>query len=262
MIKSIFIKIAIPCAILLIYGVANSEDSSLEKLFNERNIKGTIIISSLHGQTKYVYDEKRMKKRFLPASTFKIPNTLIALAEKAVVDEKEIIEWDGKDKGWSPWNKDHSLESAFPLSCVWFYQELAQRVGNTNYLDHLDSLNYGNKQTGDELTTFWLNGDLRISAKEQIDFLKKLYWGKLPYEKKHIELLKNMMIVDKKAHYTLRAKTGWAMRIKNQHGWYVGYIETENDVWFFALNVDIKNKNDAAYRKEITMEALKIKAIL
>ena len=71
-----------------------------------------------------------------------------------------------------------------------------------------------------------------------------------------------MMIVEKKAHYILRAKTGWAMRIKNQHGWYVGYVETENDIWFFALNLDIKNKNDAAYRKEITMEALKIKAIL
>ena len=234
----------------------------MEKLFNERNVKGTIIISSLNGQTEYVYDETRVKKRFLPASTFKIPNTLIALDERAVVHEKEIIEWDGKDKGWSPWNKDHSLESAFPVSCVWFYQELAQRVGNTSYLDHFDRLNYGNKQTGDELTTFWLDGDLRISAREQVDFLKKLYRGELPYDKKHIELLKKMMIVEKKAHYILRAKTGWAMRIKNQHGWYVGYVETENDIWFFALNLDIKNKNDAAYRKEITMEALKIKAIL
>ncbi len=70
------------------------------------------------------------KKRFLPASTFKIPNTLIALEEGVIQNEKDIIEWDGEDKGWSQWNKDQSLETAFPLSCIWFYQELASRVGD------------------------------------------------------------------------------------------------------------------------------------
>lgn len=262
MVRVKFKTILILISVFLTIGIANAEDSGLAKLFSERNVKGTIIISSLDGKTEYLYNKARSEKQFLPASTFKIPNTLIALDERAVLNEKEIIKWDGKDKGWDPWNKDQSLETAFPISCVWFYQELAKRTGNINYLSHLDRLNYGNKKTGLEVTTFWLEGDLQISAREQIEFLKKLYKEELPYKKSYIQLLKNLLIVDKNSQYTISAKTGWAMRIKNQHGWYVGYVETDQKVWFFATNLDIGKKSDSIYRKEITMEALKIKGII
>ncbi len=257
-VKAILILISL----LLTIGTVKAKEGDLAKLFSERNVKGTIIISSLDGKTEYLYNKARSEKRFLPASTFKIPNTLIALEEGAIVNEKEIIKWDGKDKGWSPWNKDQSLETAFPITCVWFYQELAKRIGNSKYLSHLDRLNYGNKNTGSEVTTFWLEGELTISAREQIELLKKLYKEDLPYKKNHIQLLKKIMIVEKNARYTIGAKTGWAMRIKNQHGWYVGYVETDQEVWFFATNLEIGKKSDAIYRKEITMEALKIKGII
>jgi len=140
--------------------------------------------------------------------------------------------------------------------------EQRKRVGNIKYISHLDKLNYGNKKTGPDVTTFWLDGELKISAREQIEFLKKLYKEDLPYKKSHIQLLKKLMIIEKKPQYTLRAKTGWAARIKNQHGWYVGYIETQQKVWFFATNLDICRKSDAVYRKEISMEALRIKGII
>lgn len=257
-VKAIFILISM----LVTIATVNAEEPSLAKLFTERNVEGTIIISSLDGRTEYFYNKARSEKRFLPASTFKIPNTLIALEERAIVNEKEIIKWDGKDKGWSSWNKDQSLETAFPISCVWFYQELAKRVGNSKYLSHIDKLHYGNKMTGSDVTTFWLEGDLKISAREQIDFLKKLYKDQLPYKNEHLKILKKIMVVDEKPQYVIRAKTGWAMRKKNQHGWYVGYVETSGQVWFFATNIDIKRKSDATYRKEITMEALKLEGIL
>ncbi len=256
--KIIFILISL----FFVSGITNAQDSLLTQLFTERNINGTIIISSLDGKTEYTYNKVRAEKRFLPASTFKIPNTLIALNEKAVLNEKEIIKWDGKDKGWSAWNKDQSLETAFPISCVWFYQELAKRVGNIKYILHLNKLNYGNKKTGHDVTTFWLDGELAISAREQIEFLKKLYKEDLPYKKNNIRLLKKLLIVEKNSRYIIRAKTGWATRIKKQHGWYVGYVETHQKIWFFAMNLDICKKSDAAYRKEITMEALKIKGII
>lgn len=202
------------------------------------------------------------KKRFLPASTFKIPNTLIALEEGVIQNEKDIIEWDGEDKGWSQWNKDQSLETAFPLSCIWFYQELASRVGDKKYRSYLERMDYGNRKTGQDVKSFWLDGDLKISVFEQVQFLKKLYRGKLPYEKQYLELLKTMMVVDETEQYVIRAKTGWATRIKPQHGWYVGYVETSGQVWFFATNLQINKKGDAQYRKKITMEALKLKGII
>ncbi|MCP4112308.1 MAG: class D beta-lactamase [Desulfobacteraceae bacterium] len=257
-----FKTILILSLISMTIGTANAEDSDLAALFSERNVKGTIIISSSDGKTEYLHNKARAEKRFLPASTFKIPNTLIALEEGAVPNEKEIIRWDGKDRGWPLWNKDQSLETAFPISCVWFYQELAKRVGNAKYLSHLDKLNYGNKMTGPEVTTFWLNGDLKISAIEQIEFLKRLYKDELPYKKNHVNLLKKVMIVEETPKYVIRAKTGWAMRINHQHGWYVGYAEANGQVWFFAVNIEIGKKSDAAYRKEITMKALKLKGII
>lgn len=241
---------------------SSADDSDLVKLFQDRGVEGTIIISSLDGKRNYVHNSLRSETRFTPASTFKIPNTLIALEEGAVKNEKDVIKWNGTDKGVDAWNRDQTLETAFPVSCVWFYQELAKRVGNQKYLAYLKKLGYGNEMTGPEVTTFWLEGDLKISAKEQVSFLKKLYTESLPYSKGNIKLLKKIMIVEENPQFTIRAKTGWAMRTDPQQGWYVGYVETKRDIWFFATNIEIRKKGDDAFRKEITMAALKSKGIL
>jgi len=240
--------------------IANQND--IRSLFSENGIDGTIVISSLDGTKEFVHNRERSEQRFLPASTFKILNSLIALDEKVIENENEIIKWDGKDKGWGLWNKDQTLKTALPESCVWFYQELADRIGNQSFLSHFSNINYGNKKTGPVLTTFWLNGDLAISAREQIEFLKTLYKSELPYSDDHMELVKNLLIVDSNPEFTIRAKTGWAMRIKDQHGWYVGYVEKKDETWFFATNIDIKSDNDARFRKELTLQALKLKKII
>jgi beta-lactamase class D len=80
----------------------------------------------------------------------------------------------------------------------------------------------------------------------------------LPYKKEHIEILKNIMIVEKTLSYTIRAKTGWTKDI----GWYVGYVETKDDVWFFALNMDVLDRKQLKYRIEIVMETLRVKEII
>lgn len=262
MIRTLFKAILVLNFSFLPITAVHAEDADMAELFQQRGVKGTVVITSLDGENEYIHNASRANKKFIPASTFKIPNTLIALEEGAVGNEKKIIKWDGKDKGWSAWNKDQSLETAFPISCVWFYQELASRIGNASYLSHLKKLDYGNKKTGPNVTTFWLEGELKISAIEQIEFLKRLYQENLPYKKSHINILKKIMIAEKTPQYIIRAKTGWATRINPQHGWYVGYIETNKHVWFFATNIGIKNEGDAKFRKEITMEALKLKNIL
>ena len=241
---------------------SHADDADLAKLFQDRGVEGTIIISALDGKINYVHNSRRSETRFIPASTFKIPNTLIALEEGAIKNEKEVIRWDGKDKGFDTWNRDQTLETAFSASCVWFYQELANRVGNQKYLTHLKKLGYGNAKTGPDVTTFWLEGDLKISATEQINFLKKLYKETLPYSKGNIKLLKKIMIVEENPQFTIRAKTGWAMRTNPQQAWYVGYVETKGQIWFFAMNLEIRKKGDETFRKEITMAALKAKGIL
>ena len=157
---------------------------------------------------------------------------------------------------------NQTLETAFPLSCVWFYQELAKRIGNETYLKHLQEIPYGNQKTGADVTTFWLEGDLRISPLEQIEFLKRLYTEDLPYTKPQMDILKRLMIVKKTPQYTIRAKTGWTMRVTPQVGWYVGYVETHEQVWFFVTNIAIVNKGDEKFRQELSVAALKVKGIL
>ena len=245
-------------AVLAFLPPAHSEDLDIAKLFNEKNLKGTIIISSLDGGKTYIHNDERVNTRFVPASTFKIPNTLIALEESAVANEKEIIKWDGKDKGIPIWNKDQSMETAFPSSCVWFYQELAKRVGKDKYSSYLKKMKYGNEQVGSEITTFWLEGDLKISAAEQITFLKKLYTREYPFKSSSYEVLRNLMVIERTPAYTIRVKTGWSQKV----GWIVGYIESGEKVWFFATNMDIAKLEDCHFRTEITFEVLRLKGII
>jgi beta-lactamase class D len=174
----------------LVLNVASANEKDLESIFKKAKINGTIVLSSLKNNRKYVHNNSRAIKRYIPASTFKIPNTLIALEEKVIEDEYEIIIWDGKKRFYEAWNKDQTLQSAIAISCVWCYQKLAKKIGNEKYLDWLRKIDYGNKKTGLDVSTFWLEGNLKISAVEQIAFLKKLYKNDLPFQQKNLDITK------------------------------------------------------------------------
>lgn len=238
-----------------------TEEKDISKIFDKYNVDGTLVLSSLNG-TEYAYNINRSKTNYLPASTFKIVNTLIALNENAIKNENEILKWDQKDKGYAEWNKDQTLNTAFRSSCIWFYQELAKRIGNKQYLHYLKRLDYGNNKTGDNIETFWLDGDLRISAQEQILVLKNIYSQHYSFKKEHYATLKNIMKDENSSDYELYAKTGFVTSTNPQIGWYVGYIITAKHTWFFALNMDIKTQKDLPLRKTIVIEALKEKGII
>jgi beta-lactamase class D len=239
-----------------------SEDPEISKLFLEKGAAGTIVISSLDGKTEYVHNDVRSQMRILPASTFKIPNTLIALEEGVIKSDSDVIKWDGKRREFPEWNKDQTLKTAFQSSCVWVYQYFAHKVGIEKYRYYLNKLDYGNKQIGDSDTTFWLEGTFGISAKEQVAFLRKLVLGTLPFSQNNIELLKKIMIVEETGNFVIRAKTGWTARVTPQQGWYVGYVENKKSTWLFATNLEIKTQQDLALRKDLTIAALKVKKIL
>lgn len=258
MIKKIklFLLIQIICSSYLF-----SIDSQLETIFKSKNIEGSIVIESLNTKKIYIYNDKRAETLLSPASTFKIPHTLIALNE-GVVTADSVILWDKTDKGMETWNKDQTLQSAFKVSCVWCYKEFASKIGRDKYKNYLKKLDYGNKTIGLDVSDFWLDGSLKITTFEQIKFLKRLYKNDLPFKIEHINTLKNIMIEEKNENFTLRAKTGWSTRFESESGWYVGFIETKDDVWFFATNLITQGQKDLPLRKEITMEALKIKGII
>lgn len=243
---------------------AQNKNSSKKwrEIFEKYGINGTFVLYNYSTGDTFFFNKERSESAYLPASTFKILNSLIALETKSIKNINDTIKWDGIDKGWSEWNKDQIMKTAMPLSCIWFYQELARRIGEKNMQKWIDNVGYGNNKTGSQIDNFWLEGDLKISAKEQVKFIERLINDDLPFDTLLQETVKSLIITDSTDNYTLHSKTGWAMRIPNQIGWYVGYIETKKGTWIFALNMDINDNSDAKYRQQITYEILKEERII
>ena len=137
-----------------------------------------------------------------------------------------------------------NLALAFKYSAVWFYQELARRIGEERMQKFVNENHYGNEDISGGIDVFWLQGGIRISPDEQIEFLKKIYNNKTAFSKRSIDILKKIMIYEQTDKYTLRAKTGWGIRFENQVGWFVGYVEKGDDIYFFATNLESKEPEE------------------
>lgn len=246
----------------LLAAKAFAEEPAIAQRFAQRNIEGTIVISSLHGDQTIVHNDHRAQHRFSTASTFKVFNTLIALEEKAVSGKDDVLKWDGHIYDIPEWNRDQTLETAFKVSCVWCFQELARRVGAGKYRNYIRAATYGQLHEPFEETAFWLDGTLEISAIEQIDFLKKVYSHALPFSPATYQTLRQIMRVEQTPAFSMWAKTGWATRVKPQVGWYVGYVETLNEVWFFATNIVVSDAKNLPLRRQLTLEALQVSGVI
>ncbi|MPR33350.1 class D beta-lactamase [Salmonirosea aquatica] len=234
--------------------------TQFDHYFEEAGLKGSFSLYDLKKKEYATTDKNDFIKATSPASTFKVPNTFIALEEKAVQDENEIIKWDGTPKRLKIWEQDYDLKNAYKNSAFWFYQELAKRVGEAKYHTYLKKLDYGNQDISGGLTTFWLGSSLKISPKGQLEFLQKLYAETLPFSQRTYRIGKEIMIEEKTEAYTLRAKTGWADTKPEHVGWYVGYVETKDNVYFFATHLyqpDAQQHEDFGnQRKLITRKIL------
>lgn len=233
------------------------ERKEFGEIFKAVGITGGIYIYDLKQNKFTIFDRQRMDTGFVPASTSKIIHSLIFLDSGAVKDENEIIKWNGEKYRVPEWNKDHNLRSAFKVSAYWFYVEASKRLTRETMQRYYDAANYGNRSTNGFGDAYWVKGDLRVTPREQIDFLVKFYENRLPFSPQVISIVKDIMIEEKTGSYTLRAKTGWSDAYTPQVGWWIGYVERGADVYFFATEIDITKEEDAQRRKEITKRVLR-----
>lgn len=238
----------------------------LNKPFQDCNINGSITIYDYQAKKWTFSNANDSHVATLPASTFKIINTLIFLEAGVIADKHEIVEWPGKTDtvkyGYRPdIYHDMSLKEAYKRSAGWVYVELAKKVGKYRYRDFLTSSNYGNADVSINNPDFWNFGDFAISPTNQIEILIGVYEETLPFSKKSFQILKEMMVEEQTDHYTLRAKTGWTREGGKDTGWWVGYIEKEDNVYFFATRIikdrNSPNPNFGPCRKEITKSVLR-----
>lgn len=233
-----------------------------KKHFDKYSVKGSFVAFDLKNNKTLIYDEERANTRFTPASTFKIFNSLVGLETGVIPDTSFIISWDGVKRGsYAPWHRANSLQSAFKYSVVWYYQELARRVGEEKMQELLSLNKYGNESIEENLDSFWLSDDggkLRISQVEQIDFLKKLFHEKLNFSKRSQRLVKGIMLLEENDEYRLLGKTGMGSHDGVWYGWFVGWIEKGDDTYFFANNIESKDSRNLMNggRKGITLAVL------
>lgn len=230
--------------------------NDLDTVFNNFNVKGSFLIYDLNNDDYILIDSARCLQQFIPASTFKIFNSLVGFETGLISDSNFIFKWDGNKRNIESWNHDLKLRLAFQYSCVPCYQSLAKKIGQKRMQYYVDKENYGNRNIGGGIDQFWLTGDLRISQFEQIKLLKDLYNDKLSFSKRNMEMVKHIMISERNPEYILHSKTGWGIINGINYGWLVGYIEKQNNVYFFALNIESENpgNNFAENRFLITKE--------
>lgn len=257
--KRIFILlITLAVSFHLLSAQTYREVPELKKCFNDAGIVGTFVLFDVANDTMLVWDEARAKKRFTPASTFKIANSLIGLDVGAVKDVDQVLPYGGKPQPRKEWERDMGLSEAIKMSNVPVYQELARRIGVDRMREGVRKLGYGNMQIGNVVDRFWLDGPLAISAVEQAEFLHRLVEGSLPIDPKALRAVKEIMLLEKTDTYELHGKTGWFVGPRSpQIGWWVGWIEREKKACPFALNFDIRVDADADKRIPAGRECLK-----
>jgi beta-lactamase class D len=213
------------------------ERPDLGRFFEEHGAQGTFVLLADADGRRVVYNPDRAEAGFLPASTFKILNSLVSL-ETGVIGLDETIRWDGVDRGVASWNQDQRMREAFQRSTVWFYQDLARRVGEDRMRAALVRERYGNQDAGGGIDEFWLTGDLRISALEQVEFLRRLRHRELGFSESVVDQVEELLVLERCPDYTLRGKTGWVHRESVHLGWLVGWVESGDDVHYYALNLE------------------------
>lgn len=207
-------------------------------LINKENVKGCALIYDPQTNNYYTNDIERCNTGFIPASTFKIANTLIAL-ETGIINTEQIFKWDGKEKQVKLWEADMDIAQAYRVSNVPLYQQIAREIGLERMQNYIRLFNYGSMDiNANNLDKFWLEGNSKITPYQQIYFLEKLYNEGFSLKKSTYVTMKSIMLWEDLSHYTLYAKTGRAARTEQNIGWFVGYVEKENNVYFFAINIE------------------------
>jgi len=241
--------------------------AAFRQILDSANVSGSILVYDAIKDIYYSNNFNRCEIGHLPASTFKIPNSIIALETGVIADDSTMIRWDGQKRRLTAWEQDLVFRDAFHYSCVPCYQEIARKIGVARMKEYLEKLDFGNMIVdSSSIDLFWLEGDSKISQFEQVDFLERLYHCRLPVSKRTGDIMKRLLVIEDNDTFRLSGKTGWSVRNGNNNGWFVGYLEKGDDVYFIATNIDPKVEFNmdlfTVIRREISMQAFRAMGII
>lgn len=229
---------------------AKDNQPNFQPFFEEFGVKGCFLLYDLNNDIYQIYNSSRCEQGFLPASTFKILNSLIGLETGVITDENMVIPWDSITRSVDEWNRDHTLASAIQYSVVPYFQEVARRIGPDRMKEYVDDADYGKMDISKEtIDKFWLWGNSRITPWEQMNFILHFYTNKLPFTQSNIDLVKKLIVLKKTDKYVFSGKTGMTVQDGKNIGWLVGYLEQNGNTWIYVCNVESGLDNTERFKE-------------
>lgn len=235
----------------------------LNQAFEAERVTGTIALFDTQDGVVGCSNLKKCQTAVTPASTFKIPHSMVALETGVVEGPDTLLPWSHQTYTNNDWNQDLTFRDAFRLSCVPCYRAIARKLGDATEQEWLNKLGYGNRSIEGGVDEFWLGGGLRITALEQLDFLRRFDGDKLPISSRTADLVRDIMTIDVTESYVLRGKTGSALPPDEpvETTWFVGWLELGERRVFFATMLDSHSGDvdPLRVRRSVTERILKSK---
>lgn len=200
-----------------------------------------------------IYNMDHASTRVSPNSTYKIYDALLGLESGIITPEHSTFTWNGEPCPFESWESDQDLTSAMHNSVNWYFQAIDSQAGFQSVKTFLQTINYGNQNTGTNLNLYWTDFSLKISPIEQVELLQNFYQNNFHFDRKNIQAVKNALLLSTTSSGSLYGKTGTGrVNGKDVNGWFVGYIESDNNTYYFATNIQAPSNATGSQATEIT----------
>ncbi|WP_226530257.1 BlaR1 family beta-lactam sensor/signal transducer [Metabacillus niabensis] len=227
------------------------------------DVTGSAVLYDTNMDQYMIYNEDESTTRYAPNSTYKIFSALFALENGIISKENSEIAWDGTIHEYDKWNQNQDLFKAMKNSTTWYFQHLDKQIGKKKLQTYFEQLNYGNKDMSNNITDYWMDGSLKISPIEQIGMLEKFYHNDFSFDPSTIQTVKDSILLEETNEHRLSGKTGTAeVNGKNIDGWFIGYVETADNTFFFAVHIQGKKDAGGSTASEIALSILKKEGII
>ncbi len=219
--------------------------------------EGSFVLYDTEHDVWKIYNKEYAAARTTPVSTYKIYSALLGLETGVISPEDSRIAWDGRHYDFNLWNRDQTLRSAMQNSVTWYFQELDRQAGFSAVRDFIEQTGYGNQAVPENLSSYWTDSSLTISAIEQVELLQKFYYNEFGFSPQNINAVKDSIHMYTNGGRRMYGKTGTGEEHgANTLGWFIGYIEQDSHPCFFATKIRNEELATGSAAAELTFSIL------
>jgi beta-lactamase class D len=190
---------------------------------------------------------------FLPCSTFKLPHALVALDTGVIAPGKDRRRCDPRECHSAHGELD--LAGAIRESCISYFRQTARAIGPARMAAGLAKLGYPATGTLEPLDGFWLTGGMRITAEQQLRWIRRFFTEPLPVKAEHLAVVRATTRRAPAGDCLVEGKTGAS---RDGVGWFVGQVTREGRP--FWVTVLLRGKGASGHEAERRLRLLLARA--